>query len=154
MNGSHRLGNSNHAFLYRIRANSCRHITAVGLIIYLALADNYLTYQIFYINSRLFALPYNNDFIVGGNGSAHAVNLLRIRIAHCLKENAVPLFPFFRKVFLMKHAAFAGAAAHKYGFKCSHLISPPFLLTASVNDATDRRKESHPAHCQKAPVLP
>ena len=128
MNRGYRLCNRNHAFFHCIRANSCSHIAAVGLIIHLALAYNNLANQIFHINSRLLTLPYNNNLIVGGNGTAHAINLFRIRITHGLEENAVPLLPVLRKVFLVKHAALAGAAAHKYCLKCSH-VAPPHILS-------------------------
>ena len=141
MNRGHWLSDGHQSLLYRIGANCSSHVAAVGFIIHLALADNNLAYQILHIDARLLTFPHNDDLFIGRDGSAHAIDLLRIRVAHGLKENAVPLLPVLWKVLFMEHAALAGAAAHKYSFKCSHLISPPFLLTASAGDAADLRKE-------------
>ena len=120
MYGCDRFHNVHQTCFHSERADSCCHVSAVGFVVALFFTYDDLSNQIFYIDAWFFALPYDNDLIIGGDSSAKSVDLLRVRASHCLKENGIPFFSVLWKVFFQEHAAFACAASHEYCLEFSH----------------------------------
>ena len=88
------------------------NVAAVGLFVHIGDLDIHLAEGVVHVHVRAVGFGDDGDLAGGGDGAAHAVDLLDVGGAHDLQEDLIPLGLVLGQVLLVENHGLAGAAAH------------------------------------------